>query len=264
MRIFNFLFVLAGIFCTTLMHAQENSRIDPCDAMPRDPAAAKAFFSFDQFDKELRVALSRQDPLLVSLLVKFPLVVNDEGGSISINDPHALQTHFQEVFTPAVRKEILDDKAEKTGCLEAGLDYGRGVIWVNASKRGYAIEVVNRDAVPPYSIKSRWELPQIQFLCQTQTHRIVIDSMKDGTVRYRSWDKPRPLTDKPDLELLKGDGSFEGTQVCATPIYTFTAGKTVYRVEGGLGCYEEEPPKDATGRLQVSIDDKPVTQAWCY
>lgn len=252
---------LAAAFNNASMLAQGSPR-DPCHAMPSDSAAAKNFFTFDQFDKELRIALTRQDPLLLAVLVKFPLVVNDDGGSISINDPHALQTHFQEIFTPAVRKEILDDKSEKTGCLEAGLDYGRGVIWVDASEHGYAINVVNRDAVPPYSMKSQWQIPQIQFLCQTKAHRIIINTMTDGTLRYRSWNKPRPLTDEPDLELVKGEGSFEGTQVCAIPIYTFKNGKTVYKVYGGTGC--TEAPKDATGNINLTIGDNEPQILWCY
>ena len=229
-------------------------------------AAAKNFLTFDRFDKELRVAITQKDAVALAFLVTFPLRVNDAGGTISLNNPAALKSHFEEVFTPAVRKAILSEKNDDVGCNSEGIGYGLGVIWVNASKRGYSIWSVNRDAVPPYP-KNQQNIPKINYVCQTQTHRIVVETLADGTLRYRSWNKPRSVTEAPDLEIAKGDSTFEGTQVCAVPIYTFKNGSNVYRVEGGLGCFgdaEPGPPRDATGRLEVGVADKPVTDSWCY
>jgi hypothetical protein len=90
----------------------------------------------------------------------------------------------------------------------------------------------------------------------------VVDTVAKGDLRYRAWNKPRPLTETPDLEMTKGDGAFEGTNVCAYPIYTFKNGGTEYRVEGGLGC--DSGPKDATGRLEITVKDKPTVDIWCY
>jgi hypothetical protein len=134
------------------MLAQDSRLIDPCQAMTDK---SKNFLTFERFDKELRVALTRQDAVALAFLVNFPLRVNEAtGGSISIDDAAALKNHFQEVFTPAVRKEILSEKNDNVGCMTEGIMYARGVIWVNASERGYAIDVVNRDAVPPYKMNN--------------------------------------------------------------------------------------------------------------
>jgi hypothetical protein len=258
-------FFLFAVLNSTSISAQDAPLSDPCNAMPAGTAAAKNFLTFDQFDKELRVAITKQNAVAMAFLVVFPLRVNDAGGTTSLNDAAALKTHFQEVFTPAVRKEILGEKNEKIGCNEEGIGYARGVIWVNASDRGYAIWSVNRDAVPPYSSHQR-NTPKINYVCQTQTHRIVVDTLAGGTMRYRSWNKPRPVTETPDLEIAKGDSTFEGTQVCAVPIYTFKNDAATYRVEGGLGCFEDSdgPPKEATGRLEVTVTGKPATDSWCY
>jgi hypothetical protein len=252
------------------MQGQNAAPKDPCHAIPADGKAAKNFFTFDQFDKELRIAVTRQDPVAMAFLVTFPLRVNDAGGTISLNDPAALKTHFQEVFTPAVRKEILSEKNDNealkadAGCNEEGVGYARGVIWVNASDRGYSIWSVNRDAVPPYRFK--WNSPTIDYVCQTQTHRIVIDTVAGGALRCRSWNKPRAVTDAPDLLIAKGDSTFEGTQVCAYPVYTFKNGAVVYRIDGGLGCWgnAEGAPKDAAGRLEVTTADSRTSNSWCY
>jgi hypothetical protein len=243
--------------------AQDARPADPCSAMPdAGSAGSKNFLSFDQFDKELRTAVANQDALALAFLVRFPMRVNDEGGTISLDDPAALKTHFQEVFTPAVRKAILGQSTKDQGCMAGGVMYGRGVIWAYASQRGYAIWSVNRDAVPPYSV-NKWNIPKIEFICQTETHRIVIDAVAGGAPRYRVWNKPRPVTEPPDLEIAKGEGTFEGTNFCAVPIYTFKSSTTVYRVEGGTGC-DNEASKDATGRLEVSMVGKPPSESWCY
>lgn len=244
--------------------AQDTRRGDPCHAMRDDKPVSKTFLDFEQFDEELRVALTKQDPVALAFLVTFPLRVNDSGGSISLNDAAALKTHFQEVFTPAVREEILGNKNDHPGCGIEGIMYARGVIWVNSTERGYAISSINRDAVPPFNTNN-WN-KTVQFVCQTETHRIVIDTTASGELRYRSWNRPRSVIELPDLDIPKGEGSFEGTNVCSFPIYTFNNGGASYRVEGGLGCAGESDgmPKDATGRLEVTLAGKKAIGSWCY
>jgi hypothetical protein len=259
-------FAVAVSLSATAMLSQEARRSDPCNALSgAEPAAAKNFLTFDKFDKELRLAITKQDAVAMAFLVTFPLRVNDAGGTISLDDAAALKTHFQEVFTPAVREEILSEKNEEVGCNDEGIGYARGVIWVNASKLGYAIWSVNRDSVPPYS-KNYRKPSKINYVCQTQTHRIGVDTVAGGVLHYRAWNKPRHVTESPDLEMAKGDGSFEGTGLCAYPVYTFRNGATAYRVEGGLGCFglADGVPNEATGRLEVTVAGKPPTDSWCY
>jgi len=261
------LVALTTLFLVTGLCAQQKpAPVDPCGAIPKaDTAAAKHFRTFATFDKELREALDHQDAVALAFLVDFPLRVNEKDGRISIDDAGALKAHFQEVFTPAVRNEILSDHDEPTGCGIEGVGYARGVIWVQASERGYAIYSVNRDSVPPYQ---QHNIARIEYICQTQTHRIVIDTLTDGTLRYRSWNKPRPVAGTPDLELKTGTEEFEGTDLCAVPVYTFKSGQTEFTIDGGLGCGpdsgDDAPPKDTTGHIQIKTGNKTVADAWCY
>jgi len=260
------LFALAALLSTSVALAQSATPTDPCGAMPTGKtSAAKSFLAFDQFSRELRAALATQDALAMAFLVKFPLRVGDANGSISINDAGALNAHFQEVFTPAVRKEILDGKSNDFACNVEGIGYARGVIWVEASDRGYAIKTVNRDAAPPFN-DGKSKVPHTDYICQTQSHRIVIDTTGDAAPRYRSWNKPKPITEVPDLEIAKGEQTFEGSDVCAVPVWTFKRGTAVYTVEGSLGCYESNhpPPEGATGDLDVTVAGKQVSTVWCY
>jgi hypothetical protein len=254
--------VFAAVSLTTAA-AQSSKPLDPCHAMQADGTdGARNFLTFDRFDKELRTAIRQQDTLALAFLVKFPLTVNDAGGSIAINDAEALKTHFQEIFPQAVRNEILKDPEDDPACNAFGVGYGSGVIWVNATERGYAIEVVNRDAVPP--IRTNWNAPKVNYICQTKTHRIAVDTMQGGTIRYRAWKKPKSLTEPPDLELKNGVASWEGSDICSVPVWKFKNGSTTYSVYGRLGCTDGSEPKDATGSLEISIGDNDTPAQWCY
>lgn len=262
MRVSFTIVVFAAVSLTTAA-AQRSKPLDPCHAMQADGIdEASNFLTFDRFDKELRTAIRQQDTLALAFLVKFPLTVNDAGGSIAINDAEALKTHFQEVFSPAVRNEILKDPEDDPACNAFGVGYGDGVIWVNATKRGYAIEVVNRDAIPP--IKTDWNAPKVNYICQTKTHRIAVDTMQGGTIRYRAWKKPKTPTESPNLELKNGVMSWEGTNVCSVPVWKFKNGSTTYSVYGRLGCTDGSEPKDVTGRLEISIGGNDTPAQWCY
>ena len=134
----------------------------PCGAMSAPKDAAREFLTFNQFDSELRAALTKQDAVALAFLVRFPLRVNATSGTISIDDVAALKTHFNEVFTPAGRKEILESKSSNFICNVEGIGYKDGVIWVGASDRGYTILAVNRDG--PYPTDKN-ERDRVEFLC---------------------------------------------------------------------------------------------------
>jgi len=74
--------------------------------------------AFVAFDRELRAALTGEDKVAMALLVKFPLRINSDRGSYSLNDPAALQSRFSEVFSPKVRASVrIHQKNSATGGL---------------------------------------------------------------------------------------------------------------------------------------------------
>lgn len=248
----------AATFCPIVCAAQK-SDADPCGA-PDQKDAATGFLAFDQFDRELRAALAKQDAVALAFLVRFPLRVNEAAGSVSINDAAALKTHFNDIFNPAVRKAILERKSGDFICNAEGIGYPRGVIWVDASDRGYAVFVVNVEPLTRNDAKSGDD--RTEYVCQTQTHRVAVDTVH-GELIYRAWKKPRSVMDLPDLKIGKGEQTFEGHDVCAIPIYTFRNGGAEYKLEAGTAC-DAAAPKDATGDLVVTIKGKPPKTTWCY
>lgn len=224
---------------------------------------AKAFL---QFDSELRDALSVQDAGKIALLVSFPLRVNSDRGSYYIEDAQSLQGWFAETFPPAVLKVVLGNRAERISCVEGGILYGNGELRVNFEKKGFGIVSID------VSRFSRYRQPQkpgtVQFACQTAKTRAIVDTARDGSPRYRAWNKPRTLDDKPDIEIAKGTASVEGTDGCTHMVWTFADATTKVDIEE-LGCMPDsnQPPHGAVGVLDVSpIPPPPDTYVtpWCF
>lgn len=102
------------------------------------------------------------------------------------------------------------------------------------------------------------------FQCNTRKHQIVIDGdPATEQFRYRAWNRPKPLSSAPDLELRAGEEVVEGTGVCRYRYYRFTSGNVAYQVADSLGCTETWPPQDAVGRLTVLIGGEVRSSQWC-
>lgn len=214
-----------------------------------------------QFDRELRHALSDQDAGIIALLVKPSLRVNDAKGTFYIQDARSLQLRFQSIFNSSLRDSVLREKPEDLTCVSGGLSYGSGTVWVVYSGGRLAISAVN---VPDQSPSEISASRAIEFVCNAEKHRVIIDAVGTGPPRYRAWEKPHSVLKKPDLEIAKGRRQLEGTGDCAHTTWTFTTSDATYYLQGPDGCYEQghEPPPDSNGSLNVSIANKPDIRWW--
>jgi hypothetical protein len=234
-----------------------------CDLARAGGGRARDFLAFD---RELRGALSRQDAAAMAFLVHFPLHLNHpEGYSTSLDDPAALQALFAQAFPPEVRSAVLNQKPDSIKCDANGIAYGNGEVWVTPLGKDrelrYKVKAVslpgaNREA-------SEQRAPRIVFVCDAEKHHVILDSVDNRTARYRAWNKPRAVTDKPDLELPSGKISWQGTNVCTYAIWQFAKGSTEY-VVNSLGCTDGSEPAGAIGNLEVSEGGKLKQKWWCY
>jgi hypothetical protein len=222
---------------------------------------AKDTAQFLAFDRDLRAAIEQRDMAKLALLVEFPLRVDDDKGAIFIHDASSLEGHFDQIFTPEIRKTVLSSTRDTIWCNYSGIDYGNGNVWVNVTDKGFFLMTVNLPAVYETKVATGRTL---DLACHTDKLRIVIDSTKDGTPRYRSWSFARSLGDVPDLEIAKGESKFEGTGPCAHRSWTFHAGKAEISLEDAGGCVEVEPPKNATAELFVRVGGEKEQKSWCF
>ena len=233
----------------------------PCTAAGGIKPSAAQVANFKRFDSALRAALRQNNVAALAFLISFPLRVNTGKGTLMIPDAQSLSGHYAEIFPQRVRDAVLATKDDDYICkYDEGLGYMNGWLWVSTNKGKFTVDTVNAGGERPNTGKLA-----LAYTCETRTHRIVIDESADGNdVRFRSWNKPRPVTAAPDVDLSKGEKTYEGTGVCAYPLYTFKTQNVVYEVQSEMGCTEGSEPKKATGHLSVTIGDKQVTDDWCF
>lgn len=221
--------------------------------------------AFLDFDRELRAALSTMDPSAIALLVRLPLRVNlPEGGAMELRDVRSLQARLAETWPAEVRSGVLNQKTGDFFCNYTGIMYGHGQVWVEPASESmagaYRVVVVNLPAAE--GAERRPAAPALEFVCNAEKHRVVVDADGSGKLRYRSWNKPRLLAEVPDLEISPGTRRYDGTGPCVYATWTFKNSETEYSVSE-RGCPDYSVPSEATGELTVSTAGKLQQTWWC-
>lgn len=214
----------------------------------------------------MKAALLADDATYLTLLVRYPLSVSGNAGTILIANPATLFERAEEVFPPDLRIAVLEPDPEGPLCTSGGIGYGHGQLWVDTMWEGtdedhpehFRIGHVNLRGEPSGSAGP-------VFVCRTSIHRSVIDRSEDGDLRYRSWELESPLTSAPDIVLRSGREEFQGSGVCAYKSFVFEYDETVYRV-GEVGCssISDAPPDGARGRLSITVNGETTTSSYCY
>ena len=68
----------------------------------------------------------------------------------------------------------------------------------------------------------------LDFVCDTPKHQIIIDSDQQIQYRYRAWNKPKAISEPPDMEVDAGKLDMLGTGPCVHDEWKFTKGKTTF------------------------------------
>lgn len=224
--------------------------------------------AFEHFDQELKGALRADNLDALALLVQFPLRVNHaDGSTTSLENAFTLGTRYREVFTPAVKKEILESKGDDYIFRASDVGYGGGVAWAEqfpteGEDAIFRLKSINLSGSETDAGAGKLRLA---FVCETTKHRIVIeDKSSDGSARYRVWNRPKALLEAPDLEIKNGKLGWEGSGVCAYRFWEFPAGSGVTIRVGELGCGPGDEPQGATGDLVVTKKDGSEQRWYCF
>ncbi len=102
-----------------------------------------------------------------------------------------------------------------------------------------------------------------QFVCKTSQHTVTVNLLSSGKYQYKSWNKPKSITEKPDMVVDRGEEVIEGTGVCRYKRWEFNKGNVQYIVSTPVTCTETIPPPNATGQLSVFINGVHKKSWWC-
>jgi hypothetical protein len=101
------------------------------------------------------------------------------------------------------------------------------------------------------------------FICNTKKHRIIVAKQAENVYRYRSWNLPKTVTDKPDMEILQeGELSALGSGVCRHNEFTFNTGNAKITIDDST-CTEADAPKNVVGSLWIYVNGVYKNDYWC-
>jgi hypothetical protein len=255
-------FALAVLLLAALTaHAQSEDRSD----CMREVTGSDDIKPFQRFDHDFRIALEHRDAAAMAQLAQFPLRVNfADGSNVLLTDPGTLQKQFERVFTPALRVAVRDQVPGDLICKYSdGFGYALGSVWVHpAGADGKQLRIVAVNV--PGGALTESKAGAIDLACSTKQFRIIVDATgKTNAWRYRVWNLPHGLSEKPDLELT-GTRDFEGTSPCTHRVWQFRNADATYELDEAGGCGPDAPPRNAAAQLVVSIGGETKLQSWCF
>ena len=113
-----------------------------------------------------------------------------------------------------------------------------------------------------FSAYSAVPVSNLVINCRTDKHTIQIDKFQES-YRYKSWNLPKSLLEKPDMEVSNGTLEVEGTGACSSQIWTFTKGAVKFVMDNGIACLEKAPPVGTVANLVVLIKGEEKTRLFC-
>ena len=115
-------------------------------------APLKAIDASGDFLSRLQAALRANDRRAVSRLVGFPLSVRKEGRVETYRSRREVERDFDEIFTPRVRSEVLNQRPYSLRTRDDGRTKGSGRLW-------FAPACFNAECNPPGQIRIREVTP---------------------------------------------------------------------------------------------------------
>jgi hypothetical protein len=141
-----------------------------------------------------------------------------------------------------------------------GIMLYNGVMWVdtdgkviavntqNATEQAHAEKLITQDKQSLHSNIKTFQKPILDW--KTANYRVRVDNLGDGNFRYASWSIDKSPSDKPDIVLINGDITFEGSG--GNHHYTFKNGRYSYILHVTIIGSDTSPP----GWLEVYKDEK--------
>lgn len=178
----------------------------------------------------------------------------------SVKNKQQMLKRFDEIFDEALLKNIINSDIEKDwddvgwrGIMLASgglwLDYDGKLIAVNyqsEAEKNIKNKLIKEQKNALHPSLKNYVAPVLEW--ETSKFRIRIDDLGNQTFRYAAWPLDKKSNEKPDLVLLNGKVTFEGSG--GNHFYTFSKGKYQYQCDlyvigessmppGSLSVYKE-------------------------
>jgi hypothetical protein len=205
-------------------------------------------------------AFKTQDKTAIAAYIRYPL--KRQYPLPDIKNEAEFINRFDEVFddelVAAIGSSNINTDWEKVGW--RGIMLNNGVMWVdtdgkiiavntqNTKEQALAKSLIEDDKQSLHASINTFEKPVLNW--KTANYHVRVDDLGEHNFRYAVWGINKKPSDKPDMVLLNGDITFEGSG--GNHHYTFKNGRYSYVLQVTIiGC-DTSPP----GWLEVYKDDE--------
>ncbi|MDN3391056.1 hypothetical protein [Pseudoalteromonas sp. APC 3691] len=215
---------------------------------------------YHEFVLPVIAAFADHDKPVIAALIRYPL--KRRYPIPDIKNEAEFINRFDEVFNDelvaVIASSKIDTDWDKVGW--RGIMLNNGVMWVdtdgkiiavntqNTKEQALAKSLIEQGKQSLHSSINTFKKPILDW--KTANYHIRVDDLGDGNYRYAVWGINKKPSDKPDMVLLNGDITFEGSG--GNHHYTFKNGRYSYVLHVTIiGC-DTSPP----GWLEVYKDDE--------
>jgi hypothetical protein len=189
---------------------------------------------------ETIIDLVRNDQIIeLSKKILYPIKRQNPLPDIETREEFIL--YYPILFDSIFKAKLTNTKFDSTNTINHYTGFGlfRGDIWLYDNgdimtinyQSSKELELLNKlhTEIEEKIHKSVSNWKKNILVCETDKFLIRVDLLENNDLRYISWNKPKKITDKPDLILLKGVQEFQGTMGGVT--YTFQNQDWTYQID---------------------------------
>ncbi|MEL0642261.1 hypothetical protein V6260_16795 [Pseudoalteromonas aliena] len=217
---------------------------------------------YHEFVSPVIAAFKAHDKTAIAALIRYPL--KRRYPIPDIKNEAEFINRFDEVFNDelvaVIASSNIDTDWDKVGW--RGIMLYNGIMWVdtegkiitvntqNVKEQAFAKRLIDQDKQSLHSSVNTFKKPILNW--KTANYHISVDDLDEHNFRYTVWSIDKKISDKPDMVLLNGDITFEGSG--GNHHYTFKNGRYSYVLHVTIiGC-DTSPP----GWVEVYKDDQRV------
>lgn len=215
------------------------------------------------------VELIKNDNILqLSEMVEYP--IKRPNPIPNINSKEEFILYYPILFDDFFKQALIETKFNNENVVDnsRGLGLLYGDLWLNENGK---IITVNYTSSAEVSLQktlidetksvmhksvSKWK--ENIIVCETDKYLIRVDILDDDSYRYASWNKPKKISDVPDMVLFHGEQEFQGTMGGVT--YTFKNKDLSYVIDDVRMC---EYKRNCGLFLRISKDDVVKSEDEC-
>lgn len=213
----------------------------PAICIGQNPKNSNGIRKYRQMQIDSLVDLVKNDKIKeLSSKVVYPIKRPNPIPDIKTQEQFIL--YYPVLFDSIFKKEFCSTQYDSSNTIDRYDGFMAGGIWIN--DEGWIISIHKHSPMEDelakklkleteseiHSSVNKWN--QNILLCRTEKHLIRVDQMENNELRLIVWNKPKPISEVPDLVIVGGTLKLKGSR--GGEYLTFKKGELTYQIDREL------------------------------